>query len=314
MNVLVLGGYGAVGAHLVQLLRAQGISALAAGRDAARADRAVDATTPDGFAAALSGVTTVVNCAGVEDIRVAEECVRRGIAFVEISATSDYVRALEHVRGPVLLGVGLAPGLTTLLAVDAFASDPGPIDIMIGLGSGEHHGPAATAWTYQLLGQRFPDPDGADIRNFTRPARFTIPEKARYKPFPAVRADFADQHRLTDELAVPIRSYLRLDSRLATAGLAALTWIPALRGVAPRHMPGSDRWVVLARSANNSDRWATGRGQSLATATVAAATVRELARRQITSPTWIHELLDLDTLRNDLSTTGIEFGQSTAVI
>lgn len=314
MNVLVLGGYGAVGAHLVQLLRAQGISALAAGRDPARADRIVDVTTTDGFAAALTGVTTVVNCAGVEDIRVTEECARRGIAFVEISATSGYVRALQQAHGPVVLGVGLAPGLTTLLAVDAFASDPGPIDIMIGLGSGEHHGPAATAWTYQLLGQRFPDPDGTDIRNFTAPARFTIPETAGYKPFPAVRADFADQHRLTDELAVPVRSYLRLDSRLATAGLAALTWLPALRAMAPQHMPGSDRWVVLARTTNGSQRWATGRGQSLATATVAAATVRMLAHRPITAPTWIHELLDLDTLRNDLSTTGIELGQSPPMI
>ncbi|MFF2083713.1 NAD-dependent epimerase/dehydratase family protein [Nocardia sp. NPDC058176] len=310
MNVLVLGGYGAVGTHLVQLLRAHGIPALAAGRDAARADRVVDVTAPDGFDAALSGVTMVVNCAGVEDIRVAEECARRGIVFVEISATSGYVRALESVAGPVILGVGLAPGLTTLLAVDAFASDPGPIDIMIGLGSGEHHGPAATAWTYQLLGRRFPDPDGTDIRNFTRPARFTIPEKAEYKPFPAVRADFADQHRLTEELAVPVRSYLRLDSRLATAGLAALTWLPALRAVAPRHLPGTDRWVILARTANGSQRWATGRGQSLATAAVAAATVRESAHHPITAPTWIHELLDLDTLRDDLSATGIEFGQS----
>lgn len=305
MSVLVLGGYGAVGAHLVRLLRAQEIPALAAGRDTARADRVLDVTAMDSFRTALSGVSIVVNCAGAENVRLAEECAHRGIVFIEISATSEYVRALERVEGPVMLGVGLAPGLTTLLAVDALSSDPGPVDILIGLGSGEHHGPAATAWTYRLLGQRFADPDGTMIRNFTKPARLTIPEPAGYPSFPALRADFADQHRLTREYAVPVRTYLRLDSRIATAGLAALTWAPALRALAPRRMPGSDRWVVLARPAHGPTRWATGRGQSLATAAVAAITVREVARHPIAAPTWLHELLAIGTLRHDLSAAGI---------
>lgn len=305
MSVLVLGGYGAVGAHLVRLLRADGTAALAAGRDALRADRVLDLTEVDSFGAALSGVSMVVNCAGTEDIRLAEECAHRGIPFVEISATTEYVRALERVEGPVALGVGLAPGLTTLLAVEALSRCSGPVDIMIGLGAGEHHGPAATAWTYRLMGQCFPDPDGTCIRNFTGPMRFTVPEEAGYKPFPALRVDFADQHRLTREFGVPVRTYLRLDSRLVTAALAGLTWTPALRALAPARMPGSDRWVVLARAADGSTQWATGRGQSLATAGVAAATVREIARHRITTPTWIHELLEIGRLRRDLSAVGI---------
>ncbi|MFF5033723.1 NAD-dependent epimerase/dehydratase family protein [Nocardia salmonicida] len=108
MTVLVLGGYGTVGAHLVRLLRAEGISVQAAGRDPARADRVVDLRDSAGVDAASADATIVVNCAGTED-------------------------------------VGLAPGLTTLLAVDALTARSGPVDIMIGLGSGESHGPAATA-------------------------------------------------------------------------------------------------------------------------------------------------------------------------
>ncbi|WP_280218503.1 NAD-dependent epimerase/dehydratase family protein [Nocardia neocaledoniensis] len=307
MSVLVLGGYGAVGAHLVRLLRAQHIPVITAGRDSTRADRVVDVTVPDRVGEALTGVTAVVNCAGTEDIRLAEACAERGIVFVEISATTEYVRALEHVDGPVVLGVGLAPGLTTLLAVDLLVRDRAPVDIMIGLGSGEHHGAAATAWTYRLLGQRFADADGTMIRNFTQPARFPIPGHAGYPPFPALRADFADQHRLTREFSVPVRSYLRLDSRLATAGLAALTWAPALRALAPGHLPGSDRWVVVVRSADGRTRSATGRGQSLATAAVAAAVVRESAHHRITAPTWIHQMLELGPLQRDLTAQGISF-------
>ncbi|WP_316574748.1 NAD-dependent epimerase/dehydratase family protein [Nocardia canadensis] len=183
MSVLVLGGYGAVGGHLVRLLRARGVPVLAAGRDAARADRVLDVALVDSVVSALDGVSIVVNCAGVEDIGLAEACACRGIAFLEISATSGYVQALERVEGPVVLGVGLAPGLTTLLAVDVLSRDPGPVDIMVGLGSGEHHGAAATAWNDRLMGQHFPDPDGTSVRNFTEPAQFTIPE---YTGIPAV--------------------------------------------------------------------------------------------------------------------------------
>ncbi|RDI48904.1 NAD-dependent epimerase/dehydratase family protein [Nocardia mexicana] len=310
MSVLVLGGYGAVGAHLVRLLRAEGITALAAGRDPARADRVVDLGVPGGLETALSGISVVVNCAGVEDVRVVEECARRGVTFIEISATSEYVRALEHIAGPVVLGVGLAPGLTTLLAVDALSACPGPVDILVGLGSGEQHGPAATAWTYRLLGQRFPDPGGTLVRNFTRPARFTIPPAAGYRSFPALRADFADQHRLTREFGVPVRTYLRLDSRLATAGLAGLTWAPPLRALGPPRMPGTDRWVVLARTSDGTARWATGRGQSLATAAVAAATVGEVLRREITTATWLHDLLELGTLWRQSAAMGIDLRHS----
>ncbi|WP_410873312.1 saccharopine dehydrogenase NADP-binding domain-containing protein [Nocardia sp. A7] len=311
MAVLVLGGYGTVGTHLVRLLRAEGIPVQVAGRDPARAERVVDIGDSASVDAALTGITLVVNCVGAEDIRLARSCAERGITFVDISATSDYVRSLEDIDGPAVLGVGLAPGLTTLLAVDAFEHHRGPVDIMIGLGSGEAHGPAATAWTYRLLGQRFPDADGTRIRNFTGRQRFPLPEDAGYRPFPAVRADFADQHRLTRELGVPVRTYLRLDSRLATLGLAALTWAPALQSLAPAHMPGSsDRWVAVARSADGYTTSAIGRGQSSATAVVAAITVRTLLRTPITAPTWIHQLLALDSIRHDPLAADIRFSRS----
>ncbi|MFC9660192.1 NAD-dependent epimerase/dehydratase family protein [Nocardia sp. NPDC127606] len=311
MSVLVLGGYGTVGAHLVRLLRAEGVTTHAAGRDPARADRVVDLRDIAGVDAALAGATVVVNCAGAEDIRLARACAGRGIVFVDISATSNYVQALEDLDGPVVLGVGLAPGLTTLLAVDALTHRRGPVDIMIGLGSGETHGPAATAWTYQLLGRRFPDADGTSVRNFTGRQRFSTPADAAYRPFPALRADFADQHRLTREFGVPVRTYLRLDSQLATLGLAALTWAPALQSLAPAHMPGSsDRWVALARAADGSTRAASGRGQSLATAVIAAITVRALIRNPVSAPTWIHQLLELDDIGHDPLAADIRFDRS----
>ena len=276
MTTLVLGGYGAVGARVVAQLRADGEAALAAGRDPARADRVVD-LREDGLGslqAALPDVDVVVNAAGVEDPSLAALIAGRGVALVDITATSGYVAALERLNPPrpILLSVGLAPGLTNLLAATVHAAAPGPIDLAVLLGAGERHGVAAVAWSYGLLGRRFRDPaTGSLVRNYTRPRRFELPGYGRRRLY---RADFSDQHALTRDLGVPVRTWFGLDSRLATAALATLTWVPGASS-APRglHLPGSDQWVVLARGRDGTSRWASGRSQAHATAVLAATAV-----------------------------------------
>ncbi|MGC0366815.1 hypothetical protein ABH922_004799 [Rhodococcus sp. 27YEA15] len=304
MKVLVLGGYGAVGIHLTELLaKDPRVFADAAGRDRARADVVVDLTDVDAYSALVPGYDVVVNASGFEDVRLAQGAVRGGASFVEISATTSYCDALESVDGPVLVGVGLAPGLTSVLAAQAHSEGNGPVDIVIGLGGGELHGPAATAWTYSKLGTHFRDPDGRSVRNYTGAKMFPIPGVVPgYRTGPAVRADFSDQHALTRDLGVAVRTYLRLDTSSATMGLAAMTWAPFLQKVVPGRMWGSDRWIALARSASGSQVWATGRGQSRATAAVTAHAVRVIGENPITRPTWLHTVTTADAVRGVLPT------------
>lgn len=176
----------------------------------------------------------------------------------------------------MLLSVGLAPGLSNLLAVAVHQAAPGPVDLAVLLGAGERHGAAAVAWSYRLLGHRFRDPGSGDqVRNYTQPRRFNLP---RYGPRRLYRADFSDQHVLTRDLGVPVRTYFGLDSRPATIALATLTWIPGASSAPQRlHLPGSDQWLALARGEDGTSRWALGRGQSDATAVVAATAVRAVA-------------------------------------
>ncbi|MBG0831892.1 saccharopine dehydrogenase [Planomonospora sp. ID67723] len=301
MKVLVLGGYGAVGARIVTELRAGGAAALAAGRDSRRADVTVDLREPRTLHAALEGVDAVVNAAGAEDPALVETVTGRGVAFVDITATAGYVTAVERLTppAPVLLSVGLAPGLTNLLAVAVHEVSPAePIDIALLLGAGERHGGASTAWAYDLLGRDFHDPaTGAAIRNYTRPRRFVLPG---YGPRRLYRTDYSDQHVLTRDLGVPVRTHFGLDSRAATAALAALTRVPGASRV-PRglHPPGSDRWLALARSGDGTVRWLGGRIQSQATAVMAALATRAAAGL----PAGVHHLhrvltlADVDDLR-----------------
>jgi saccharopine dehydrogenase-like NADP-dependent oxidoreductase len=280
VRTLVLGGYGAVGARIVEQLRASGEVAFAAGRDAARADVVVDASEPGAVSlqAALSEVDVVVNAAGVEDPDLVALIAGRGVAFVDITATTGYVATLERLElsQPVLLSVGLAPGLTNLLAAAVHAAAPRPIDLAVLVGAGERHGAAGVAWSYGLLGRRFRDPaTGEQVRNYTRPQRFDLPGYGRRRVY---RADFSDQHVLTRDLGVPVRTYFGLDSRWATVALALLTWVPGASS-APQglHLPGTDRWLALARGRDGTSRWASGRVQSHATAVLAATAARAVA-------------------------------------
>jgi hypothetical protein len=304
----MLGGYGAVGAEVASQLRAGGDDCLVAGRDPARADRVVDLHQPGAatYQAALAGVDVVVNAAGVEDPALAALATEGGAAFVDITATTAYVARLERLRPPrpVLVSVGLAPGLTNLLATAVHHRAPGPIDLALLVGAGERHGAAATAWSYGLLGKRFRDPDGRLVRNYTRPRRFDLPGWGRRRLY---RADFCDQHTLSRDLSVPVRTYFGVDTRLATALLAGLTRVPgASRAPRGLHLPGSDRWLALARAAGGTTRWAAGRGQSHATAVMTAVAARVAVRL----PAGVHHLHMVLGLADVPAGRGIQLGTS----
>ncbi|KOX15687.1 saccharopine dehydrogenase [Nocardiopsis sp. NRRL B-16309] len=306
MHALVLGGYGAVGALTTAALREAGHTVSTAGRDPRRADRPCDLaeTGLRGYRDALDGVDVVVNASGAEDPALVSAATDRGCAFVDATATTDYVRALEELRprSPVLLSVGLAPGLTNLLAAAVHDHSPGgdPLDLAVVLGAGEEHGEAATAWSLGLLGRTFPDPaTGAPVRNLTRGRAFDLPGLGRRRLY---RADFSDQHTLTRDLGRPVRTRFGLDSRMLTAGLALLTRVPgASRAATGIHALGTDAWVVLAQ-AGRARRWAHGHGQSRATAHItawAAALVEGLDA----GVHHLHETARLDDLPEDLPLT-----------
>ncbi|HEY8527308.1 MAG TPA: hypothetical protein VIL48_20230 [Acidimicrobiales bacterium] len=294
MKALVLGGYGAVGALVVDAVRSAHGVAIAAGRDPARADRVVDLRDLDGLRAAAADVDVVVNASGVEEPGAVAALTEGGVGVVDVTATATYVAALERLdpAAPVLLSVGLAPGLTNLLAAAVHDTSPAdPIDIAIVLGAGERHGDASTRWAYGLLGRHFRDPaTGEDVRNYTQRRRFALPG---YGTRRLGRADYADQHVLTRDLGVPVRTWFGLDSRLATLGLAALTWVPGASR-APRRLPlpGGERWLVLARAQGGVTRWVAGRSEARATAEVAAAAARLAGRL----PAGVHHLHAVTTL------------------
>lgn len=268
-RVVVFGGYGAVGREAVALLRGS-CEVVVAGRDPERARSVpgavpvrVDLREPGEVERVVEGADAVLMCVDVANARVAKACLERGVHYADVSASLDRLAAIGGLTGPAtgLLSVGLAPGVTNLLARQVVeATGAREVEIGVLLGAGERHGPAALEWTLDGLGElgdawRMPFPGG----------------ERTVRGFP-----FSDQHTLPATLPLDrARTGLALDSRLLTALLPAAARVRhRLRPLTKVHV-GSDRFAVTVRAGGVVASF-SGRRQSRATGVVAALLVERL--------------------------------------
>lgn len=122
-RVLVVGGKGFLGSRTVAALeRVSGVAVTIASR---RSETCVDLSDPATFSA-VDGFDVVVNCAdtiGAPPDAAIRHVVGAGGVFVESTAdASTYARILSaelQGAGTVVLGAGLFPGVSNLLAADA---------------------------------------------------------------------------------------------------------------------------------------------------------------------------------------------------
>ncbi len=191
MKTLLLGARGAVGRVIAAELLADGHVVIPAGRTAVPGGVRIELPTMDGWRAlerAAASVDVVVNASGIEDARIGPSVGETPL--VEISATAAYLEQLRESGTNVLLGAGLIPGLSTVLVQALKAAPSDEIDVLVMLGSGEAHGPAAVAWTAGLIGADLYKPaEGGTVRNLTSGLSGVGPD-GRTRRY--LRADFPD--------------------------------------------------------------------------------------------------------------------------
>ncbi|MEO3781931.1 saccharopine dehydrogenase NADP-binding domain-containing protein [Actinocorallia sp. B10E7] len=308
-RILVVGGYGAVGAVVTGALGEWFPGRVVpGGRNETRARRhggvRVDLAKPGDFSRTLGelgDVAAVVLCAEPPDDGVARACLENGVHLVDVGATPRLLNAVSGLHetasaagATAVLSVGVAPGLTNLLARRAHEEVGGAerLDLTVLLGSGERHGLDAVRWTVEGLAEPVT----------ARPRRTVLPGHGTRTahPFP-----FSDQHTLPSTLGVPqVTTRLCLDSAPLTAALFALRRAarkPGVRrlltGTFRRVHLGGDGFAIRA-DARNGDRRAshvlTGRGQSRVTGLVAAHVTRELMTG--TLPVGVHHIEQLPSL------------------
>ena len=223
-SVLVVGGYGAVGAPLCRALAASGGHRIVvAGRRLAAAQylaaaiggaaRCIDLEMPSTWQTALDGIDMVVVCMDQGNTAFVECVFEKGIDYVDLTAGDAFFQSVERLPRPsrsrALLSVGLAPGLTNLMAVCcAGALDVvDSIDIGLMFGMGDRHGRAGVAWVADRLFDPLREKRSSAID-------FGFPWGWRR----CHAVDFSDQHSLARTLGIgSVATRLCFDSRLATA-------------------------------------------------------------------------------------------------
>ncbi len=110
------------------------------------------------FLQALKPFDTLISCVDIDHTDLVLACIQLGINYIDVTANNSYHQNVEELlsqhktHSTILLSVGLAPGLTNLLAANlANSTEIDTVDISILLGSGEKHGSAAIHWTIREL-------------------------------------------------------------------------------------------------------------------------------------------------------------------
>ena len=262
-DIIVVGGYGHVGGQICKLLAAKFPGMVyAAGRSLERAKQYCSSTggkvKPLRIAAGeplderlLDRTKLVVMCLDQTDTAFAEACLLAGADYVDVSANGAFFAAMElmHERtagicGTAVLSVGLAPGLTNLLALKASQSldEASRIDIAVMLGLGDAHGKAAIEWTVDSLAATYSITETGNAR---RVSSFTEGMKtdfgAELGKRTAYRFPFSDQMTLPRTLGIPtVSTRLCFDSRTVTGFMALL------KGIGFDRLLGAERIRKLA--------------------------------------------------------------------
>lgn len=318
-KILVIGGYGSVGRIIAtQLVKKFPGQVIVVGRNYQKAQNlalmlnqqvipiALDISGISDSGKLLDDVEIVIMCLDQENIKFARQCIQRGIHYIDISASHHILSKIEALNkeaektgATAVLSVGLAPGLTNLLAKHCQSKLPDMTyaDIYILLGLGEVHGDAAYRWTLENLNTDFTIIHGGE------PRKVKGFEDGKQSVFPngigrriAYRFNFSDQKVIPQTLGLrSVSTRLCFDSALMTylfalakrIGLSRILMMKdvkeSLISVLKRLHFGSDKFVIKVEAGNLQSKeylyecslWGTGEAKT--TGLVAAKVAENLA-------------------------------------
>ncbi len=256
-SVVVFGGYGTFGRHVVTELAHRNVCVTVAGRRLERAAAlarqlgpphgAIQAnvTDPPTFLAALKDHQVAVNCAGPFsqfDTRLPAACLDTGCHYVDIADDRQYAATLRRY-GPRFYTAGLtaAYGCSSLPSISCaaavVASQCGAACVQhvrctLFIGNANPKGPAAVASAARQLGRRIAAPQG-NLRGFRDRQRVPLPQP--FGPRVVLNFESPDYDLLPRLLGAPsVVVKVGFELRVATAAFALLS------ATAPR----LGRWLV----------------------------------------------------------------------
>ncbi|SFM90515.1 Saccharopine dehydrogenase NADP binding domain-containing protein [Pleomorphomonas diazotrophica] len=325
--VLVVGGYGSVGSRICRALGERGdLDVVVAGRNLIKAERLarsiggravlIDLDDPRTWKQACHGIDWVVMCMDQEDLAFVAFLVAHGIHYADITANDAFLRGVEGLapwRSAALVSLGLAPGLTNIMAAWCAArlDRIERIDIGLLFGLGDRHGDAAIDW---MAGQVF------DKHRDRRVAPMDFGFGEGRRTLHAV--DFSDQHSLGRTLPVDAAwTGVAFESPLATAALFALGRVFAgsrlVRGVTTALFKRLRFGSSLCNASVRVSGWSkgepvalsvhfSGTEEALVTARLAALQIGEFLAGPVAPGLYhVHQALDAEAVLEAVVARGI---------
>lgn len=242
-KILIIGGYGTVGSIIANhLTKAYPNKVIIAGRNIKKAKKLSsqlnNLAIPYEFDVSnissleiLKNVRLVIMCIDQKNNDFVETCINHKINYIDITANQKLIEKFEKLNAKakeketsVILSVGLAPGITNLLAKHCINKIPDAknIEILILLGLGEKHGDSAYQWTLENIHKKYAiQINGAEknVKSFTNPKTTNLLGKRTFYYF-----NFSDQHSLAKTTNVPtVKTRLAFDSKFFTKLIAILS-------------------------------------------------------------------------------------------
>lgn len=241
-NILIIGGYGKVGSiiskHLAQYFPNK---IIVAGRNLKKAEQLsktlqhrvipyqFDISNPKDIKI-LDEVSLVVMCIDQATTDFVSLCIDKRIHYIDITANQEFIEKTEFLYNrakqnniTIVLSVGLAPGITNLLAQHCTLKLPNSkfIDIFILLGLGEKHGEAAYRWTFDNIHSTYKLHDKGNtktVKSFTLGKKTQLIGRRKFYSF-----NFSDQHILGKSKNIDQAiTRIAFDSKLMTNCIALL--------------------------------------------------------------------------------------------
>lgn len=289
-------------------------------------------------------------CVDQTDTAFVEACLERGVDYVDVTANDQFFRAVEELddvaienEAGAILNVGLMPGVSNLLAIDAVDSltSVESIDLFALLGLKNEIGPQGIAEILEAMSSSFVIQENGvsrRVRSLTEPTTVVFPKYGRQRTY---RFNSPDQHSLARTLTVPtVSTRAALQPGYVTDAIAILCRLhlfdPLMRRVDQDrfaalidHIPiGSDDFVIKAEvtGTHHGDRqrvqrWIRGQNQKQVTGIATVAIINQLLSTGEQSENsisgcppgvqYVHEVVEPSPIFNDLSDRGYHIGRGT---
>ena len=333
-GILIVGGYGVVGSRIARDLapdypgrvvvagrRVDHAALLAVDLGGGARATAIDVTAPDSIAAALKGIGTIVSCIDQPKPYLLQSAIERGLGYTDITPhlmtrrPNDSQRTTASLNGArIVLGAGLAPGVSSMLARVAADRLGGAVERLTSnvlLSIGDTFGEASRGYILEELSQPYSvHIDGADRRvlPMSRPVATVFPAPLGVRSsylFP-----FSDQVFFPATIgARTALTRLALDPPWLAPALSALVRLRVTSILARRRRRGgpAQRLINWLQSRNTGHDWyglvveadgpagsvrasLAGREQADITAFGAAAIARAIIDGQVSKPgIWLAE-------------------------